>query len=58
MINRRFLIVSPALPGSGHVEHACEQQAADFLCLLRDMANIRASRYSENVSTKPCGSHE
>jgi hypothetical protein len=35
------LIVSPALPGSGHVEHACEQQAADFLYLLLDMANIR-----------------
>ena len=41
MINRRFLIVPPALPGSGHAANACAQQATYFLCLLLDMANIR-----------------
>jgi len=41
MINRRFMIVPPALPGSGHAENACEQQAIGFVCLQLDMANIR-----------------
>jgi NADH dehydrogenase FAD-containing subunit len=41
MINRRFLVVPPAVLGSGHADHACEQQATDFLCLLLEMANIR-----------------
>lgn len=41
-INRRLLTVPPALLGSGHAEHACQKQVTDFLCLLLEMANIRA----------------
>jgi hypothetical protein len=48
-----FLIVSPALPGSGHVEHACEQQAAFFLCLLLDMANIRVVQFTSAATEHP-----
>jgi hypothetical protein len=33
MINRRFLIVLPALPSGGHAEQL-EQTSKDFLCLL------------------------
>ena len=43
MINRRSLIVPPTLLGGGHAEIACEKQAADFHCLLLEMANIRES---------------
>jgi hypothetical protein len=45
MINRRFLIVPPALLGRGHAENAWEKQAVRFLCLLLDMANIRVQRF-------------
>jgi hypothetical protein len=44
MINRRFMIVLPALSNSGHAEQL-EQQAKDFLCLQLEMANIRVPRY-------------
>jgi hypothetical protein len=43
MINRRFLVVPPAVLGSGNAQTACEQQATDYLCLLLDMANIRGA---------------
>jgi hypothetical protein len=41
MINRRFMIVPPALPSGGHAE-PLEQTSKDFLCLLLEMANMRA----------------
>ena len=44
MINRRFLIVLPALPSSGHAEQL-EQTSKDFLCLLLEMANMRVHRF-------------
>jgi hypothetical protein len=40
MINRRFMIVPPALPSGGHAE-PLEQTSKDFLCLLLEMANMR-----------------
>jgi hypothetical protein len=40
MINRRFLIVLPALPSGGHAEQL-EQTSKDFLCLLLETANMR-----------------
>jgi hypothetical protein len=40
MINRRFLIVLPALPSSGHAEQL-EQTSEDFLRLLLETANMR-----------------
>jgi hypothetical protein len=43
MINRRFMIVPPALPSGGHAE-PLEQTSKDFLCLLLEMANMRVSR--------------
>jgi hypothetical protein len=43
MINRRFMIVPPALPSGGHAE-PLEQTSKDFLCLLLEMANMRAPR--------------
>jgi len=42
MINRRFMIVPPALPSGGHAE-PLEQTSKDFLCLLLEMANMRVS---------------
>jgi hypothetical protein len=40
MINRRFLIVLPALPSGGYAEQL-EQTSEDFLRLLLEMANMR-----------------
>ena len=40
MINRRFMVVPPALPSGGHAE-PLEQTSKDFLCLLLEMANMR-----------------
>jgi hypothetical protein len=40
MINRRFMIVPPALPSGGHAE-PLERASKDFLCLLLEMANMR-----------------
>ena len=42
MINRRFMIVPPALPSGGHAE-PLEQASKDFLCLLLEMANMRVA---------------
>jgi hypothetical protein len=41
MINRRFMIVPPALLSGGHAEQL-EQTSKDFPCLLLEMANMRA----------------
>ena len=41
MINRRFMIVPPALPSGGHAE-LFEQTSDDFLRLQLETANIRA----------------
>jgi hypothetical protein len=40
MINRRFMIVPPALPSGGHAEQL-EQTSKDFLRLLLETANMR-----------------
>jgi hypothetical protein len=40
MINRRFMIVPPALPSGGHAEQL-EQTSKDFPCLLLETANMR-----------------
>jgi hypothetical protein len=40
MINRRFMIVPPALLSGGHAEQL-EQTSKDFPCLLLEMANMR-----------------
>jgi hypothetical protein len=40
MINRRFMIVPPALPRDGHAEQL-EQASKDFVRLLLEMVNMR-----------------
>jgi hypothetical protein len=45
MINRRFMVVPPALPSGGHAE-PLEQTSKDFLCLLLEMANMRVPLHS------------
>jgi hypothetical protein len=40
MINRRFMIVPPALPSGGHAEQL-EQTSKDLPCLLLETANMR-----------------
>jgi hypothetical protein len=49
MINRRFMIVPPALPSGGHAD-PLEKQAKIFLCLLLEMANMRVQRYKGRLS--------
>jgi hypothetical protein len=51
MINRRFMIVPPALPSGGHAE-PLEQTSKDFLCLLLEMANMRVPRVVHSVKRK------
>jgi hypothetical protein len=46
MINRRFMIVPPALLSGGHAEQL-EQTSKDFPCLLLEMANMRVPRIVE-----------
>jgi hypothetical protein len=41
MINRRFMIVPPALPSGGHAEQL-EQTSKDRPCLMLETANMRA----------------
>jgi hypothetical protein len=43
MINRRFMIVPPALPSSGQAEQL-EQTSKHFPCLLLEVANMRVPR--------------
>jgi hypothetical protein len=43
MINRRFMIVPPALPSGGHAEQL-EQTSKEFPCLLLETANMRVDR--------------
>jgi integrase len=40
MINRRFLIVSPAWPSRGHAKKACTA-SKEYLCLILETANMR-----------------
>jgi len=42
MINRRFMIVPPAVPSGGHAEQL-EGQAKEFPCLQLETANMRES---------------
>jgi hypothetical protein len=42
MINRRFMIVPPALPSGGHAEQP--KMATGFLCLQLETANMRVDR--------------
>jgi hypothetical protein len=46
MINRRFMIVSPALPSGGYAEKL-KRRATEFLCLHLEMANMRVHRFYE-----------
>jgi hypothetical protein len=46
MINRRFMIVPPALLSGGHAEQL-EQTSKDFPCLLLEMANMRVPLHSD-----------
>jgi hypothetical protein len=48
MINRRFMIVPPALPSGGHAEQL-EGQARNFPCLLLETANMRVQRFHETT---------
>jgi hypothetical protein len=43
MINRRFMIVPPALPSGGHADQL-EEQAMEFACLLLEVANMRVDK--------------
>jgi len=43
MINRRFMIVPPALPSGGHAEQL-ETTSNEFLCLQLEVANMRVDR--------------
>jgi hypothetical protein len=43
MINRRFMIVSPALPSGGYAEKL-DRRATEFLCLHLEMANMRVDK--------------
>jgi hypothetical protein len=43
MINRRFMIVPPALPSGGHAE-TIHQPDHDFLRLQLEVANMRVDR--------------
>jgi hypothetical protein len=45
MINRRFMIVPPALLSGGHAEQL-EQTSEDFLRMLLEMANMRVPPHS------------
>jgi len=49
MINRRFMIVPPALPNSGHAEQL--EDSKMLLRLLLDMANMRVPRITEQRNT-------
>jgi hypothetical protein len=40
MINRRFMIVPPALPSGGHTE-SLAKTSQEFLCLHLEVANMR-----------------
>jgi hypothetical protein len=40
MINRRFMIVPPALPSGGHAEQLAKA-SNQFVCLLLETANMR-----------------
>jgi hypothetical protein len=46
MINRRFMIVPPALPSGGHAEQL-EQTGEDFSRLLLETANMRVPTIAE-----------
>jgi hypothetical protein len=46
MINRRFMIVPPALPRGGYVEKL-KTRAIEFPCLLLEVANMRVHRFYE-----------
>jgi hypothetical protein len=48
MINRRFMIVPPALPSGGHAEQL-EETSEDFLRLLLETANMRVHRFHETA---------
>ena len=54
MINRRFMIVPPALPSGGHAEQL-EGQARNFPCLLLETANMRECCDSNtSIPAKAC----
>jgi hypothetical protein len=57
MINRRFMIVPPALPGGGHAEQL-EQTSKDFPCLLLEMANMRVLSFLRFIKNRRTHSFE
>jgi hypothetical protein len=48
MINRRFMIVPPALPSGEHAEQL-EETSEGFSRLLLEMANIRVQRFLDSA---------
>ena len=54
MINRRFMIVPPALPSGGHAE-PLERTSKEFPCLLLEMANMRVDRIQHLVPSSDGG---
>jgi hypothetical protein len=54
MINRRFMIVPPALPSNGHAEQL-EQTSKEFSCLLLETANMRVPLHSDYDSLAVSG---
>jgi hypothetical protein len=46
MINRRFMIVPPALPSGGHTE-SLAKTSQEFLCLHLEVANMRVPLHSD-----------
>jgi hypothetical protein len=51
MINRRFMIVPPALPRGGYAEKL-KTRAMEFPYLLLEVANMRVLRFHENDHMK------
>jgi len=50
MINRRFMIVPPALLSEGHAEQL-RKAGKGFPCLLLETANMRVLRISDQRNT-------
>jgi hypothetical protein len=54
MINRRFMIVPPALPSGGHTE-SLAKTSQEFLCLHLEVANMRVPLHSDYDSLAVSG---
>jgi hypothetical protein len=54
MINRRFMIVPPALPSGGDAE-SLAKSSQEFLCLHLEVANMRVPLHSDYDSLAVSG---